>query len=154
LHGGLNEQLEKERVLLPTSSRRSAASYELSVICHKIEEDIINGYIDINLSHRPNGEGGRRHPRIAPHQHLNPKFQRLHLNVTWYVINNMEILDACVYKNEAYDKAGTTHCLGCIPGTSDWQVVYSCPFLQDLEVVGLCRASYISRQLKIILVEE
>jgi hypothetical protein len=40
-------------------------------------------------------------------------------------MSNMEILDACNYKNEAYDKAGTTHCLGCIPETSDWQAVDS-----------------------------
>jgi hypothetical protein len=32
LHGELNEQLEKDRVLLPTSSLRSAASHELSVL--------------------------------------------------------------------------------------------------------------------------
>jgi hypothetical protein len=71
LHGGLNEQLEKERVLLPTTSPRSAASYELSVLCHHIEDDIINGNVNTNkikLSHRLNGEGRRRHPRIAPHQ--------------------------------------------------------------------------------------
>jgi hypothetical protein len=68
-------------------------------------------------------------------------------------MNNMEILDACAYKNEAYDKAGTTHCLGYIPGTGDWQAVYSCPFLQDGEVVGLCKASDIGPQLKIVLVE-
>jgi hypothetical protein len=77
LHGGLNEQLEKDRVLLSTSSLRSAASHELSVLCHQIEEDIINGNIYTNrikLSHRPNGECGRRHPRIAPHQQLNAKF--------------------------------------------------------------------------------
>jgi hypothetical protein len=71
LRGGLNEQLEKERVLLPTSFPRSAASHELSVLCHHVEEDIINGNVDTNrikLRHRPNGEGGRRHPWIAPHQ--------------------------------------------------------------------------------------
>jgi hypothetical protein len=59
--GGLNEQLEKDMVLLPTSSPRSAASHELSVICHQIEKDIINGNIDTNrikLSERPNGECG------------------------------------------------------------------------------------------------
>jgi hypothetical protein len=68
-------------------------------------------------------------------------------------MSNMEILDACDYKNEAYDKAGTTHCLGCILGTGDWQAVDSCPFLQDREVVGLCIASDISPQLRIVLVE-
>jgi hypothetical protein len=113
-------------VLLPTTSPRNVASHELSVLCYEIEEDIINGNVDTNrikLSHKPNGEGGRRHLRIAPHQQLNAKFQPPQKNVTWKVINNMEILDACVYKNEAYDKAETTHCLGCIPGTGDWQAV-------------------------------
>jgi hypothetical protein len=65
LRDGLNEQLEKEGVLLPTISLRSAASHELSVLCHQIEEDIINDNIDTNrikLSHRSNGEGGRRQP--------------------------------------------------------------------------------------------
>jgi hypothetical protein len=65
LHGGLNEQLEKEGVLLSTTSPRSAASHELIVLCHQIGEDIINGNVDTNrikLSHRPNGEGGRRQP--------------------------------------------------------------------------------------------
>jgi hypothetical protein len=69
--GGLNEQLEKDRVLLPTTSPRSAASHELSILRHQIEEDIINGYVDTNrikLIHRPNGEGGRRHLRIALHE--------------------------------------------------------------------------------------
>jgi hypothetical protein len=78
--------LEKDRVLLPTSSPRSVASHELSVLRHQIEEDIVNGNVDTNrikLSHRPNGEGGRRHPQIAPHQQLNAKFQRLQKNVTW-----------------------------------------------------------------------
>jgi hypothetical protein len=69
-------------------------------------------------------------------------------------MNNIEILDACVYKNEAYERAGTTHSLGCIPGTCEWQTVYSCPFLQDLEVVGICKASDIGLELKIVLVEE
>jgi hypothetical protein len=85
LRGGLNDQLEKERVLLPTSSPRSAASHELSVFCHQIEEDIINGNVDTNkikLNHRPNGEGRRKHPKIAPHQQLNPKFQHLQMNET------------------------------------------------------------------------
>jgi hypothetical protein len=71
LCGGLNEQLEKKRVLLPTTSPRSDASHELSVLCYQIEEDIINGNVDTNrikLSHRLNGEGGRRHLRIVPHQ--------------------------------------------------------------------------------------
>jgi hypothetical protein len=70
LCGGLNEQLEKKRILLSTTSPRSVASHELSVLCYQIEEDIINGNVDTNrikLSHRLNGEGGRRHPRIAPH---------------------------------------------------------------------------------------
>jgi hypothetical protein len=59
--GGLNEQLEKDRVLLPTTSSRSAASHELSVLRHEIEEDIINGNVDTNgikLNDRPNGECG------------------------------------------------------------------------------------------------
>jgi hypothetical protein len=71
LRGGLNEQLEKARVLLSTSSPRSLASHELSVLRHKTEEDIINGNVDSNrieLCHRSNGEGERRHPWIAPHQ--------------------------------------------------------------------------------------
>jgi hypothetical protein len=70
LRGGLNEQLEKEGVLLPTTSPKTATSHELSVLCHQIEEDIINGNVNTNrikLSHRPNGEGGRRQPWIAPH---------------------------------------------------------------------------------------
>jgi hypothetical protein len=69
--------LEKDRVLLPTSSPRSVASHELSVLRHQIEEDIINGNIDTNrikLSHRPNGEGRRRHLRIATYQQLNANF--------------------------------------------------------------------------------
>jgi hypothetical protein len=69
--GGFNEQLEKDRVLLPISSLKSAASHELSVLRYQIEEDIINGNVDTNrikLNHRPNGEGGRKHLRIAPHQ--------------------------------------------------------------------------------------
>jgi hypothetical protein len=85
LCGGFNEQLEKERVLLPTTSPRSAASHELSVLCHQIEEDIINGNVNTNrikLSHRKNGEGRRRHPRIAPHQQLNAEFERLQMNET------------------------------------------------------------------------
>jgi hypothetical protein len=71
LCGGLNEQLEKKRVLLPTTSPRSVASHELSVLCYQIEEDIKNGNVDSNkikLNYRLNGEGGRRQPRIAPHQ--------------------------------------------------------------------------------------
>jgi hypothetical protein len=70
LCGGLNEQLEKKRVLLPTTSPRSVASHELSVFCYHIEEDIINSNVDSNrikLSHRLNGEGGRWQPRITPH---------------------------------------------------------------------------------------
>jgi hypothetical protein len=57
----LNEQLQKDRVLLPTSSPRSAASHELSVLRHQIENDIINGNVDFNrikLSERPNGKCG------------------------------------------------------------------------------------------------
>jgi hypothetical protein len=80
LRGGFNEQLEKVSVLLPTSSPRSVAFYELSVLRHKIEENIITGNVDTNrikLSHRLNGEGGRRDPWIAPHQQLNAKFQHL-----------------------------------------------------------------------------
>jgi hypothetical protein len=94
LHGGLNEQLEKEGVLLPTTAPRSAASHELSVLCYQIEEDIINGNVNTNrikLSHRPNGDGRRRQPWIAPHQQLNAKLQLLQMNVTWYVISNIEI---------------------------------------------------------------
>ena len=68
-------------------------------------------------------------------------------------MRNMEILDACVYKNETYDKVGTTHCLRCIPGTGDWQAVYSHPFLQDGEVVGFCKTPNINPQLKIVFVE-
>jgi hypothetical protein len=80
LCGGLNEQLEKERILLPTTIPRSAPSHELSVLCHQIEEDIINSNVNtkrIKLSHRLNIKGGRRHPRIAPHQKLNAEFERL-----------------------------------------------------------------------------
>jgi hypothetical protein len=93
LCGGLNEQLEKEQVLLPTTSPRSVASHELSVLCHQIEEDIINGNVDTNrikLRYRPNGEGGFWQPWIAPHQQLNAKLQRLQMNVTWYIISNIE----------------------------------------------------------------
>jgi hypothetical protein len=85
LCGGLNEQLKKEMVLLPTTSPRSAASHELSVLCHQIEEDIINGNVDTNrikLMHKLNGEGGRRHPMIAPYQQLNVEFERLQINET------------------------------------------------------------------------
>jgi hypothetical protein len=80
LRGGFNEQLEKEGVLLPTTSPRSTASHELSVLCHQIEEDIINGNVDTNrikLSHRPNGKGGFWQPWIVPHQQLNAKFKSL-----------------------------------------------------------------------------
>jgi hypothetical protein len=101
VRGGLNEQLEKERVLLPTSSPRSAASHELSVLCHKIVEDIINGNVNTNrikLCHRPNGEGRRGHPWIAPHQELNAKFQCLQVNKKWYVISKIEIIDSSVQK--------------------------------------------------------
>jgi hypothetical protein len=48
----------------------------LSVLCHQIEEDIINGNVDTNkikLSHRSNEEVGSRQPWIAPHQQLNAK---------------------------------------------------------------------------------
>ena len=69
-------------------------------------------------------------------------------------MSNMEILDACNYKNEAYDKARTTHYLRCILGTSDWQTVDSYPFFKDGEMVGLCIVSDIGPQLKIVLVEE
>jgi hypothetical protein len=54
-------------VLLPTSSPRSAASHELSVLRHQIEEDIINSNVNTNrmkLYYRPNGEGSLQ---IAPH---------------------------------------------------------------------------------------
>jgi hypothetical protein len=69
-------------------------------------------------------------------------------------MSNMEILDASDYKIEAYEKDGTTHCLGCIPRTSDWQAVDSSPLLEDGEVVGFCIAFDIGPQLKIVLVEE
>ena len=69
-------------------------------------------------------------------------------------MSNMEILDACDYKNEACDKVGTTLYLRCIPNTSDWQAVYSHPFLQDGKVVDLCKVSDIGLKFKIILVEE
>jgi hypothetical protein len=42
LRDGFNEKLEKEWVLLPTSSPRSAISHKLSALHHRIEEDIIN----------------------------------------------------------------------------------------------------------------
>jgi hypothetical protein len=34
-------------------------------------------------------------------------------------MSNIEILNACVYKNEACERTGTIHSLGCIPGTRD-----------------------------------
>ena len=64
LNGGLNEQLEKEKILLPISSPRTVASHELRVFCHHVEKNIINGNVDTNrikLRHMPNGEGGRKH---------------------------------------------------------------------------------------------
>jgi hypothetical protein len=83
------------RTMLPTcvvdsmSNCRRRGSFFLpllqGLLSHKIEEDIINGNINFNrikLSHRPNGEGGRRHPRVAPHKQLNAKFQHLQKNVT------------------------------------------------------------------------
>jgi hypothetical protein len=85
---------------------RSAASHELSALHHQTEKDIIIGNVDINrikLSHRPNGERGRRQPWIAPHQKLNAELHHLQMNVTWYVISNIEILEAHVEKNEAND---------------------------------------------------
>jgi hypothetical protein len=91
-------------VLLSTSSPRNIAVLELSVLRHQIEEDIINGNVNayrIKLSDRPNGERGRSQPWIAPHQQLNAEFQSLQMNETCYVISNMEILDACIKKNEA-----------------------------------------------------
>jgi hypothetical protein len=96
--------LKKEGVLLSTSSPRSIAIFELSIFRHQIEEDIINGNVNaykIKLSDRPNGERGRWQPWIAPHQQLNAEFQSLQMNETCYVISNMEILDACIKKNEA-----------------------------------------------------
>jgi hypothetical protein len=69
-------------------------------------------------------------------------------------MSDMKILDASDYKIEAYEKDGTTHYLGCIPRTGDWQAVDSSPFLEDGEVGGLCIASDIGPQLKIVLVEE
>jgi hypothetical protein len=79
------KQLEKERVLLPTTSLRSVASHELSVLCHQIEKDIINGNVDTNrikLNHRLNEEGRRRHPKIALHQQLDAEFESLQMNDT------------------------------------------------------------------------
>jgi hypothetical protein len=96
--------LEKEEVLLSTSSPRNISVLELSVLRHQIEEDIINGNVDayrIKLSDRPNGKRGRRQPWIALHQQLNAEFQSLQINETCYVISNMEILDAYIKKNEA-----------------------------------------------------
>jgi hypothetical protein len=96
--------LEKEGVLLSTSSPRSIAVLELSVLRHQIEEDIINDNVDayrIKLSDRPNGERGRKQPWIAPHQQLNAEFQSLQMNETCYVISNMEIHDTYIKKNEA-----------------------------------------------------
>jgi hypothetical protein len=104
LRGGLNEQLEKEGVLLSTSSPRNITVLELIVLRHQIEEDIINGNVDayrIKLSNRPNRKRGWRQPWITPHQQLNAEFQSLQINETCYVISNMEILDACIKKNEA-----------------------------------------------------
>jgi hypothetical protein len=95
--------LEKEGVLLSTSSPRNIAVLELSVLRHQIEENIINGNVDayrIKLSDRPNGKRRRRQPWIAPHQQLNAEFQSLQMNETCYVISNMEILDTCIKKNE------------------------------------------------------
>jgi hypothetical protein len=94
----------QSRTMSPTSSPRSTASHELSVLHHQIEEDIINNNVDTNrikLSHRPNGQRRRWQPWIASHQQLNAKFQSLQMNETCYVISNMEILYACLKKNEA-----------------------------------------------------
>jgi hypothetical protein len=96
--------LEKEGVLLSTSSPRSIVVLELSVLHHQIKEDIINGNVDayrIKLSDRPNGERGRRQPWIAPHQQLNAEFQSLQINETCYAISNMKIQDTYITKNEA-----------------------------------------------------
>ena len=76
LCGRLNEQLEKEWILLFTTSPKSAVNHELSTLYYQIEEDIINGNVDTNkikLSYRLNEKGGRRHPRIAPHQQFECK---------------------------------------------------------------------------------
>ena len=109
----LNEQLEKEGVLLPTTSPRNATSLELAVLCHQIEEDIVSSNIDtgrIRFSHRPNGKGGWRQPWVAPHQQLNAKLQYLHMSATWHAISILEIRDACIKKNNGNDKVGTTYC--------------------------------------------
>jgi hypothetical protein len=77
--------LEKERILLPTTIPRSAPSHELSVLCHQIEEDIINSNVDtkrIKLCHKLNGEGGSRYLRTTPHQKLNAEFELLQMNET------------------------------------------------------------------------
>ena len=92
--GGFNELLEKEGVLLPTTSPRNATSHELAILCHQIEEDIISSNIDtgrIKFSHRLKREGGRMQPWIALHQQLNAKLQCLHMNATWHAISNNEI---------------------------------------------------------------
>ena len=77
LRGGLNEQLKKEGIFLPTTAPRNATSHELSNLCHQIEENIINNNVNVNrikLNHRPNGKGGFCQPWIGPHQQLNAKF--------------------------------------------------------------------------------
>ena len=92
--GGFNEQLEKEGVLLPTTSPRNVTSHELAVLRYQIEEDIVNSNIDIGrirFSHRSKGERGRKQPWIAPHQQMNAKLQYLHMNATWHAISNNEI---------------------------------------------------------------
>src|SRR5450759_3230186 len=69
--GCLNEQLEKEGVLLRTTSPGNAASHKLAILCHEIEEDIFSCNIDtgrIRFSRRPNGKGGRRQLWVVPHQ--------------------------------------------------------------------------------------
>jgi hypothetical protein len=92
--GGLNQQLEKEGILLPTTSPRNAASHELAVLCHQIEKDIVSCNVDtcrIRFSHRPNGKRGRKQPWVALHQQLNAKLQCLHKNATWHEISKIEI---------------------------------------------------------------
>jgi len=63
--GGLNQQLEKEGVLLPTTSPKNATPHKLGVLHHQIEEDIVSINVDaarIRISHSPKKkvEGGTR----------------------------------------------------------------------------------------------
>jgi hypothetical protein len=103
LRGGLNKQLEKEGVLLSTSSPRNTAIHELSTLHHQVEEDIIYRDVDTNgiqVSHRPDGERGRWQPRIVSHEKLNAKLQSLQDNETCHLIRNLEMLNACIKEND------------------------------------------------------